>query len=98
MTDCDANSCPQSRRDGEERRHNHHRRDDDRRHLQWCAKTVGGVLVLTSIVSVGASTTIAAMMGSSLSNSTDARIDAIRFDVNQLNRQIDRVIAPEAGE
>lgn len=95
MTDCPTNDCPQSRRTGEDRR-KQRRRIDDQRHLQWCARTLGGVVVLTSIVSVGASTTIAAMMGGFLSNTTDARIDAIRFDVNQLHRQIDRVIAPEA--
>ena len=97
MTDCQTNDCPQGCRTGEDRR-KQRRRADDHRHMEWCARTVGGVLVLTSIVSVGASTTIAAMMGSFLSNTTDARIDAIRFDVNQLSRQIDRVIAPEAGE
>lgn len=54
--------------------------------------------MFTAVVSVGASTTIAAMIGNHLTNTAAARIDAIRFDVNQLHRQIDRMTLPEVAQ
>lgn len=76
--------------DNEERRVQPHRRVDDELHMEWAAKVLGGVVVFTAVLSVGASTTISAMMTSFLANTTDARVDAIRFDVNAMQRQIDR--------
>ena len=77
--------------DNEERRVQQHRRVDDEMHMGWAAKALGGVVVFTAVLSVGASTTISAMMTSFLANTTDARVDAIRFDVNAMQRQINQI-------
>ncbi len=90
MSDCPTTECPQSRRSGEDRR-KHQRRRDDQSLFGWCARTIGAVIAFTSIVSVGASATIAVLMVNYIGHVTQARVDAIRFDVNQMHTQLDRL-------
>lgn len=91
MSDCPTNECPQSRRTGDERRR-HQRRVADKTTFGWCVRTMGAAIVFTSIVSVGASATIAMLMVSYIGKVTRARVDAIRFDVNLMHTQIDRLL------
>jgi outer membrane murein-binding lipoprotein Lpp len=90
MTDCPTNERLQSRRTGDERR-KAFRRASDNSTMGWCARTMGAVIALTSVVSVGASATISVLLLNYIGYVTQARIDAIRFDVNQLTTQIDRL-------
>lgn len=97
MSDCVETQTPQGRRVNQKRQQLR-RRADDKRHLEWCARTLGGIIVFTAVLSVAASTTISAMMANFLAESTDARVDAIRFDVNVMQRQIKRIHQLEAAE
>lgn len=91
MSKCPStSSCPQSRRTGPEERRQHHRRSDDRNHMALCARTMAALIVSTSLVSVGASTTITSVMTSGALNSSRARMDAIRADLNAITTQFNR--------
>lgn len=59
-------------------------------HLQWWARTVGGVVAITAVVSVGVCVEIAKLTTSQSIDLLNARINAIQMDVSELNDRVMR--------
>ena len=76
--------------DHDEERRRNHRRTSDHPHLQWRARAIGGGVAITAVVSVVVCVEIAMLITIHSIDLLNARIDAIRMDVNDLNDRVMR--------